>query len=383
MTVAQTLDFAAQARLLSKHVTRSDGKSSAEEARNAIVTALSLKQVLNTKVGNAFVQGISVGERKRTSIAEVLLGGSSLQCWDNSTRGLDSANALQFVQTLRQLTMATGSVTVVTLYQASQQIYDIIDKVALLYEGRQIYFGSINSAKTYFTNLGSVCSEHCVTAEFLCSLTNPLECIIKNGYESRVPRTSDEFARIWINSLERGKLTQEINCYENAFPLGCKKPQNGKESSPYNISYYEQVRLCVIRGFQRLRNDLTLSISSLAGNAIVSIILGTMFYNMPDNTSSFFGRSFLLFFTILTNTFLAAFEGVQLWDQRPIVEKHLHYAFYRPSAEAIASMLCDHPIKLLLTAFFDIPFYFLANMRRTPTAFFTFYLFAFTSLLTG
>ena len=90
-----------------------------------------------------------------------------------------------------------------------------------------------------------------------------------------------------------------------------------------------------------------------------------------------------MFFTILTNTFLAAFEGVQLWDQRPVVEKHFQYALYRPSAEVIALMACDLPNKLLLTAFLNIPFYFLANMRRAPTAFFTFYLFAFASLLTG
>ena len=60
-----------------------------------------------------------------------------------------------------------------------------------------------------------------------------------------------------------------------------------------------------------------------------------MFYNMPNDTNSFFGRGVLLFFTILTDTFLAAFEGVQLWDQRSIVEKYFHYAFYRPSAEVI------------------------------------------------
>ena len=104
---------------------------------------------------------------------------------------------------------------------------------------------------------------------------------------------------------------------------------------------------------------------------------------MPADTSSFFGRGVLLFFTILTNTFLATFEGVQIWDHRPIVEKHFQFAFYRPSAEAIASMICDLPNKVALTACFNIPFYFLANMRRTPDAFFTFYQFAFASLLTG
>jgi ATP-binding cassette subfamily G (WHITE) protein 2 (PDR) len=46
-------------------------------------------------------------------------------------------------------------------------------------------------------------------------------------------------------------------------------------------------------------------------------------------------------------------------------------------------MLCDIPNKFLLTFAFNIPFYFLANLRRTPSAFFVFYLFAFVSLVAG
>lgn len=53
------------------------------------------------------------------------IAGSPLQCWDNSTRGLDSATALDFVRTLRISTQLTGATALVTLYQASQSIYDV------------------------------------------------------------------------------------------------------------------------------------------------------------------------------------------------------------------------------------------------------------------
>jgi ABC-type multidrug transport system permease subunit len=70
-----------------------------------------------------------------------------------------------------------------------------------------------------------------------------------------------------------------------------------------------------------------------------------------------------------------------LYVQRPIVEKQAKYAFYHPFAEAVASMICDLPNKILTSVFFNITLYFMTNLRRTPGAFFTFYLFSFTCVL--
>lgn len=351
--------------------------------------ALGLKGSYHTKVGDNFIRGISGGERKRTSIAEVLVGASRIQCWDNSIRGLDSANALQFVQTIRSSALSNGTVAIATLYQASEDIYNCFEKVTVLYEGREIYFGSTTAAKAYFTELGFFCSSRSTTADFLCSVTNPSERVVQEGYEYRVPRTAAEFASAWECSPARAKLVAEIQHYQVQYPLESKVspvvplPITRRGRTSYRTSMLEQIYLCVGRGYQRLIQDLTPTISGIVGNAVISIILGSMFYNMPNDTSSFFGRGVLLFFTILTNTLLASFEGVQLWDHRPIVEKQCRFAFYHRSAEAIASMICDLPNKVLLTTGFNVPFYLLANMRRTPAAFFTFYLFAFTSLLTG
>lgn len=44
-------------------------------------------------------------------------------------------------------------------------------------------------------------------------------------------------------------------------------------------------------------------------------------------------------------------------------------------------MICDLPNKFLTSIFFNITLYFLTHLRRTPSAFFTFYLFSFMCLL--
>lgn len=42
-----------------------------------------LSHTNNTKVGNDFVRGVSGGERKRVSIAEMFLAGATIGAWDN------------------------------------------------------------------------------------------------------------------------------------------------------------------------------------------------------------------------------------------------------------------------------------------------------------
>lgn len=125
LTVGQTLDFAAQARA-PRHV---PGGGSRKEysrfLRNVIMAIFGISHTVNTRVGNDFVRGVSGGERKRVSIAEVALGAAPLQCWDNSTRGLDSANAIEFCKTLRMSTELAGSTAVVAIYQAPQSAYDV------------------------------------------------------------------------------------------------------------------------------------------------------------------------------------------------------------------------------------------------------------------
>jgi len=70
-----------------------------------------------------------MARRKRVTIAEATLSGAPLQCWDNSTRGLDSANAVQFCKTLRTSSEFFKTTSVVAIYQAPQSAYDQFDKV--------------------------------------------------------------------------------------------------------------------------------------------------------------------------------------------------------------------------------------------------------------
>ena len=123
LSVGDTLQFAALAR--TPRYTPVHRKIFARHMRDVVMAVFGIAHTINTKVGNDFVRGVSGGERKRVSIAEATLSAAPLQCWDNSTRGLDSANALEFCKTLRLSTDLMGATACVAIYQASQSAYDV------------------------------------------------------------------------------------------------------------------------------------------------------------------------------------------------------------------------------------------------------------------
>ncbi|KAK0281109.1 Multidrug resistance protein [Friedmanniomyces endolithicus] len=393
LTVGDTLTFAAQAR--APKLTPGGVKPMvyAQHLRDVFMATFGISHTVNTLVGNDFVRGVSGGERKRVSIAEAALSGAPLQAWDNSTRGLDSANAVEFCKTVRLSTELGGCAAMVAIYQAPQAAYDTFDKAIVLYEGRQIFFGKATTATAYFEGLGFHRPDRQTDADFCTSMTSSQERIVRSGYENKVPRTSDEFAAAWKNSPQRAQLLVDIESYEQRYPYEGEQYQSFVRSrqaqqakgqrmkSPYTLSYAGQVKLCLWRGFRRLAGDPSLTFTQLFGNFAMALVLGSVFYNMPQTTGSFFQRGAVLFFAVLLNAFGSALEILTLYAQRPIVEKHSRFAFYHPSAEAVASMLTDMPYKVTNAIIFNITLYFMANLRREPGAFFFFVLVSFLTML--
>lgn len=351
------------------------------------MAVLGLSHTYNTKVGNDFVRGVSGGERKRVSVAEMLLAGSPFAAWDNSTRGLDSATALKFVKALRVASDMTGGAAAVAIYQASQSVYDCFDKAAVLYEGRQIYFGPAYQAKAYFERQGWYCPPRQTTGDFLTAVTNPQERQAIKGMENKVPRTPEDFEKCWRESPEYQSLLEEIKVYEEEHPVNengtleqLRKQKNFQQAkharpkSPYLISVPMQVKLNTRRAYQRIWGDVASTATQAGLNLIIALIVGSIYFGHSNGSSSFQGRGAVLFLAILFNALTSIGEIAGLYSQRPIVEKHNSYAFYHPATEAIAGIVADIPVKFISATVFNIVLYFLAGLRYAPAQFFLFFI---------
>ncbi|KAF9877262.1 ABC-2 type transporter [Colletotrichum karsti] len=400
LSVADTLFFAARARTPR---TRPEGLTPDEYARrvrDVTMAMLGIQHTMQTPVGGTdgdTVRGVSGGERKRVSIAEAALSFAPIQCWDNSTRGLDSAATVDLCRTLRIQSDIMGMASAVAIYQSPQEAYELFDKVLLLYEGRQIYFGKTTEAKSYFQRLGFVCPRNQTTPDFLTSMTSPAERegIIKRGHEKRVPHTADEFAEAWRTSSQRRQLSQEVDAYATSFRLSgsrthfadflaSKKSDQSwmqRWKSPYTISYPRQVTLCLWRTLALLKAAPQMTVTMLVINLFQTLIVASVFFRLRETAESMKARSTLLFTAALVNAFGCVLEVAALYAKRAIVEKHVRYALYHASAEAIADLVMSLPYKLLNAITVNTIFYWMCNLRNEPGAFLFFVLVQFAMTL--
>ncbi|KAJ4152410.1 Multidrug resistance protein [Fusarium falciforme] len=281
MTVGDTLYFAALARCPKITPLGVSRREYAEHLRDVMMAMFGISHTRNTRVGNDFIRGVSGGERKRVTISEAALSHSPLQCWDNSTRGLDSANALEFCRTLRTQADVLGTTACVAIYQASQDAYEVFDKVVVLYEGRQIYFGRTDQAKAYFEDLGFICPDRQTTADFLTSMTSHRERVVRPG--TNAPRSPDEFAQAWMRSQHRAHLNAEIDQYLVQYPFDSEhydrfltsrrvdQANSQREGSPFNLSYWQQVKLTLWRSWILLKSDPSMTLTMLMASLTKTI----------------------------------------------------------------------------------------------------------------
>ena len=312
---------------------------------------------------------------------------------DSSTRGLDSATALKFVQSTRMSSNIGEVANIVAIYQASQAIYDLFEKVTVLYEGHQIYFGPAAAAKKYFEDLGFYCPPRQTTGDFLTSVTNPAERQAREGYENKVPRTPEDFEQRWRESSHYRALQAELDQYDKEY-LGenqestiqefreqkhARQAKHVRPESPYTVSIATQIQLNTKRAWRRIWNDKSATLTQIMVNCIIALIIGSIFFGTPETTAGFYAKGSVLFMAILINALTAISEIVSLYAQRPIVEKQRSYAFYHPATEAAAGIFLDIPMKFAVACVFNLVIYFMGGLRREPAQFFLFFLITYIS----
>ena len=199
---------------------------------DVIMRAVGLKRVEDTFVGNDKVRGVSGGEKKRVTVAEMsecidpfisfmsdeifnsfcfvlcdlqptVAARTFVDCFDEISTGLDAATTFDICKIMGEVTRMRKSIRLVSLLQPPPETVALFDEIILLDKGRILYAGPVDEVTNHFKSMGYEQPQRMDPADWLQSLPT------KDGAEflldpNQAHLTNEQFVTKY-NESERGQ----------------------------------------------------------------------------------------------------------------------------------------------------------------------------------
>ncbi|SCM02316.1 ABC transporter G family member 2, putative [Plasmodium chabaudi chabaudi] len=371
LTVYQTLEFAARIKLDIKD------KKQLNELVNSVLNIMDLSHVKDTVVGNAFIRGISGGQRKRLSIATELISNPPLLLMDEPTSGLDSAAALSLVECMQKMSRFSNTTILSSLHQPSSQIFEKFDKLIAINGGYIIYQGKPTDLNTYLKKIGFICPYGWNVADYLMEILSvkKYESILLENYNKYILFDEKEGHYMDLDSIdntlihddrdneERQKEKSENNSNMNNQAL---LPNNiSQQNLDYEMkirdkdsnkiksielfisfdmkkaSYFIQYRHLLIRGLKKFAVD-ELSIVKIIDFSITLTVFGFLWTKAFSDPYRVLDSMGAIFFMISYWTYYSAYLTLYSFpSERVIIAKERNVKTYQVSSYFLSYSLAE------------------------------------------
>mmetsp|Transcript_4643 Transcript_4643/g.13342 ORF Transcript_4643/g.13342 Transcript_4643/m.13342 type:complete len:1521 (-) Transcript_4643:659-5221(-) len=370
-----------------------------------IIKLLGLTRCADTVVGNAVLRGVSGGEKKRVTTAEILVGPRHVLLMDEISTGLDSATTFNVVQWLRTIAHALKLTVVISLLQPQPEVWDLFDETILLTDGKVMYHGEINGALPFFRTLGFQCPERKDAASFLQEVTTPKgqltfatpqlrkSCGLQDltGHASAADAITAEFQAskellVSVDEIgdafwetERGR-TMRDTLDNHPFDKSKGHPE-ALPKARYAMPFVEAAAHVTMRQLRLTLRDTAITRGRWVQVTVMSLIIGSLFW-MLDSTYSgarnFFAVSF---FSVL---FLAMGSMPQMavtLQQKSVFYKQRGNNFFQPSIWAVSMAVTQVPWALVECVIYSLIVYFFVDFFHGPGYFFCFFMLCILGIL--
>ncbi|KAK1435971.1 hypothetical protein QVD17_01744 [Tagetes erecta] len=369
LTVTETLLFTAMLRLPTS-LTHDEKVNHVDR----VIAELGLTRCRNSMIGGPLFRGISGGEKKRVSIGQEMLINPSLLLLDEPTSGLDSTTAQRIMTTIKRL--ASGGRTVITtIHQPSSRIYHMFDKLVLLSEGSQIYYGPASTALEYFSSIGFSTSVTVNPADILLDLANGISPDTVHDYEQgdNAEDALKSARQKLVTCFETNLQTRrEADVYELDVCNYYQEKERliiGSHTRPeqWCTSWWHQFKVLIRRGIRERRFE---AFNKLRIFQVVSvaILAGLLWWHTP--TSHIADRIGMLFFFSVFWGFYPLYNAVFTFPQeRRMLIKERSSGMYRLSSYFLARTIGDLPLELALPTAFTFILYWMGGLKPDPSTF--------------
>lgn len=377
LTVRETLVFCSLLRLPTT-LTMKEKVAAAE----AVMAELGLCKCANTIIGNAFVRGVSGGERKRVSIAHEMLVNPSVLILDEPTSGLDSTAAFRLATTLATLAKKGGKTVVASLHQPSSRLFQMLDTVLLLSEGAPLYLGKSTEAVAYFHSVGYSPCFPMNPADFLLDLANGACHLDASTTEREKPNVRQTLISAYNNHLgpkvkaicsettneDSPTTTRATTTSMEVVVTGKRGHSHPKQHIGSAIStWFNHFIILLQRSLKERRHESFNSLRVLQVSA-AALLCGTMWWHSDFRDVQ--DRLGLLFFISIFWGVFPSFNATFAFPQdRAVFLKERGSGMYTLSSYFMARIVGDLPMELILPTLFSSLTYWMTGLKPELGAF--------------
>uniref|UniRef100_A0A914Z0W5 ABC transporter domain-containing protein n=1 Tax=Panagrolaimus superbus TaxID=310955 RepID=A0A914Z0W5_9BILA len=330
-----------------------------------IMDELGLTKCKNSVIGlSGIKKGISGGEAKRLMVASVLLDNPSIVFLDEPTTGLDSHMAQSLMDSLQKLAK-NGRTIVCTIHQPSSNIFNALDKVIFLGDGKLAYFGPPKEVLPFFDSLELICPDDYNPADYIID-------ILAIDRQNDNDKVALERVHKISKSFTESNLTKEI--YEDLKTFqGYGAEKEIDKILRRKASWFSQFRIILKRSFIDNKRNPALSRAKFIQKIIMGLFIGLLYFHQTSSITDVGVNNIngALFFIVSELTYSTLFGILNFMPADfPLVVREHFDGLYSVSAYFIARIISYMPIFILDGIFMVSISYWLSGLVPTFQNFF-------------
>ncbi|XP_024526458.1 ABC transporter G family member 11 isoform X1 [Selaginella moellendorffii] len=331
-------------------------------------------------------KGISGGERRLVNLAVELLIGPSLIYFDDAFKGLEGASVLSLLIKLKGL--ARGGATVIMCTEhVSSQVYELLDDLCLLSNGKMVFFGDNIAAVEHFSTAGFPCppnhnpSDHflyTIGAEFE-KLRAPFlyvqdaekaEAFAKEDHHQIVNFLSASYQSSDFNAALVCKVNTLVKKKGGVLVNRIKRPASRSEF--FTLSYRSLLNTTRALGFYWIRILLSF---------LYMLSIGTIFLRLDHSKSSIEARAACIFLALEGMIYLSVGGVPYMYNEVKMHVREMVNCHYGVANFVVANSIASLPFLLLISLVPLCSMYFLAGLHSGALKFIYFVVNLYLSLI--
>nr|XP_043611609.1 ABC transporter G family member 29-like [Erigeron canadensis] len=343
-----------------------------------ILKILGLDVCRDTIIGNEMIRGISGGQKKRVTTAEMIVGPTKTLFMDDISTGLDSSTTFQIVKCLQQIAHLTEATILMSLLQPSPETFELFDDIILLSQGQIVYQGPRDHVLEFFESCGFRCPERKGHADFLQEVTS------KKDQEQYWADRSIAYTYISVSQFsELFKKFHVGQCLQDELSVPFNKATSHKSAlvlKRYLVPKKELFKASFQKECLLMKRNSVVYIAKMVQSTIVAFIGATVFLKTNMHTKNeedgalYVGA---LLFGLITNTFNAFAELPMVIERLPVIYKQRDLLYHPPWAYTIPTFLLGIPISMIESTVWTVVTYNITGFAPEVSRFFKQFLLTF------